>query len=261
MKKSLIISIVLIVLLVIVSGILVFTKNEKNFDKKSNDIEEKEVLSNDNQIEDKESGLKEVNEEESSVNDSNKKDEASDKKKANSTRNKNIESTKDSSKKSDSQNSSVNNKSIESKRDENDINQNGALAMYYKSISCSEEESDDGYKMTINYIADFPAYKGKEFSKETEMENSVIEMIIILPGYEQLEGEVKQEFDDMLDELKGSMPGYVLNFSHQSDYINYTWTGDKKDFLNVADDFESNKVTYNNYLSYFKKQGIACKES
>ncbi len=135
----------------------------------------------------------------------------------------------------------------------------------FKYITCRYQEPlgpvEDYDGIDYIFTASFPVYQNEAFSRNNELHSSNIQIVYNLAGYKTLNGEQKKLVDEFLDELYNDFPGYSRSRTNNGNVIQFSLKGDKTAFKKAFDDFKKDKVTYDNYLAYFKENRITCSES
>ena len=120
------------------------------------------------------------------------------------------ESKPEEKKETPSKKNSTTNKTTSTKTETKTTNNPDDPNKYYKTINCKLEELEAEYTTHINYRGEFPAYKDKEFSNDTELENSAIDFYIRIKDYKISEEKEKQIVDELFGDVQKSNSGYRL---------------------------------------------------
>ena len=231
--------------------------NNKVEEKEENKSEEQDENNEEQQDEEAEEQVEKPEEEKNKKESNNSNNNGS-----NKNNNKNSNNSNNNNNNNNNNNKPVNNTT---KNEEQVIDDNDKGSLYYKSVTCKENDVEYGvYNATYFYVGSFPYYSKVGFTGNEQMSSSVIQLLINFFVYEDSDEEDYAAINQAMEELKGAIPSYRLNFTKADNghEANYSWsTTDKNAFLRVFDDFGTDLVTYNTYLNYFKSNGITCNVS
>jgi len=253
--KIVLLSLILITLLCIFAYLV---KNKNYYFKIDSNTEEKEVVDDT-----KENNDIDINEEEQGQQEENKEEPKKEEPKKDTT------TKKEENKKSNNSNNNSSNKTNNStetneQKKEEVIDPNYKGATLYKTVDCRERQNIDDFTAMVEYRGYFKYNEVDGWNPDIEIESSSIQLEISYNYMDLLDEENKKELDAYYESLKSSVKGYNLSYTREpgSGSARYYWTatGTQK-FLNYFDDFGNKKVTYTNFLNYFKSSGITCTAS